>query len=74
VTRSSPYLQRHQQSVLGNRIELRHDNSLFGLASQWSAGLDWSRMRQSLYPKSGSWSDTVNPTTSTPAASTPSPA
>ncbi|MDU9404936.1 TonB-dependent receptor [Pseudomonas sp. zfem004] len=61
VTRSSPYLQRHQQSVLGNRIELRHDNSLFGLASQWSAGLDWSKMRQSLYPKSGSWSDTVDP-------------
>lgn len=61
VTRSSPYLQRHQQSVLGNRLELRHDNSLFGLASQWSAGLDWSKMRQSLYPKSGSWSDTVNP-------------
>jgi iron complex outermembrane receptor protein len=61
VTRSSPYLQRHQQSVLGNRLELRHDNSLFGLASQWSAGLDWSQMRQSLYPKSGSWSDTVNP-------------
>lgn len=61
VTRSSPYLQRHQQSVLGNRLELRHDNSLFGLASQWSAGLDWSQMRQSLYPKSGSWSDTVDP-------------
>ncbi|WP_369990995.1 TonB-dependent receptor [Pseudomonas xanthosomatis] len=61
VVRSGPYLQRHQQSVLGERIELRHDNQLFGLASQWSLGLDWSHMRQSLYPTSSSWSDTVDP-------------
>lgn len=61
VLRSSPYLQRHEQTVLGDRIELRHDNSLFGLASQWAVGLDYSRMRQDLYPTSGSWSDVVDP-------------
>ncbi|MFV3325115.1 TonB-dependent receptor [Pseudomonas sp. NY15372] len=61
VVRSGPYLQRHEQRVLGDRIELRHDHSLFGLASQWSLGLDYSRMRQTLYPTSGSWSDVVDP-------------
>ncbi|WP_449432217.1 TonB-dependent receptor [Pseudomonas putida] len=61
VLRASPYLQRHDQNVLGDRIELRHDNTLFSLASQWSLGLDYSRMRQTLYPTSGSYSDVVDP-------------
>ncbi|QHG64443.1 TonB-dependent receptor [Pseudomonas putida] len=61
VQRGSPYLQRHEQSVLGDRIELRHDNQLFGLASQWSLGLDYSHMRQTVYPTSGSWTDVVDP-------------
>jgi len=61
VLRASPYLQRHDQNVLGDRLELRHDNQLFGLASQWSLGLDYSRMRQTLYPTSGNWSDVVDP-------------
>lgn len=61
VRRSSPYLQRHEQKVLGDRVELRHDNTLFGLASQWALGLDYSHMRQTLYPTSGSWSDVVDP-------------
>ncbi|MCO7514489.1 TonB-dependent receptor [Pseudomonas guariconensis] len=61
VVRASPYLQRHQQNVLGDRVELRHDNQVLGLASQWSLGLDYSRMRQTLYPTSGSWSDVVDP-------------
>ncbi|EJT82732.1 TonB-dependent siderophore receptor [Pseudomonas putida S11] len=60
VRRSSPYLQRHDQNLLGDRIELRHDNQLFGLASQWSLGLEYSRMRQTLYPTSSSWSDVVD--------------
>ncbi|AXM95142.1 TonB-dependent receptor [Pseudomonas plecoglossicida] len=61
VLRASPYLQRHDQNVLGDRIELRHDHRLLGLASQWSLGLDYSRMRQTLYPTSGSYTDVVNP-------------
>lgn len=60
VQRSSPYLQRHDQNLLGDRIELRHDNQLLGLTSQWSLGLEYSRMRQTLYPTSGSWSDVVD--------------
>ncbi|EJN38772.1 TonB-dependent siderophore receptor [Pseudomonas sp. GM84] len=61
VLRASPYLQRHDQNVLGDRVELRHDHRLFGLASQWSLGLDYSRMRQTLYPTSSSYTDVVDP-------------
>jgi iron complex outermembrane receptor protein len=60
VVRSGAYLQRHDQNVLGNRLELRHDAALFGLASQWSLGLDYSRMRQTLHPTGSAWSDTVD--------------
>lgn len=61
VVRSGAYLQRHDQNVLGNRLELRHDAALFDLASQWSLGLDYSRMRQTLHPTGSAWSDTVDP-------------
>lgn len=61
VARSGAYLQRHDQNVLGNRLELRHDAALFDLASQWSLGLDYSRMRQTLHPTGSAWSDTVDP-------------
>lgn len=52
VRRYSALLQRHDQRVDGNRFELRHDNQLFGLFSQWSAGLDYSLNRQRLHPSS----------------------
>jgi len=64
VNRSAAYLQRHDQQVDGNRFELRHDNQLFGLFSQWSAGLDYSVNQQTLYPNgkfSSSPYDTVDP-------------
>lgn len=52
VRRFAALLQRHEQDVNGNRLELRHDNSLFGLPSQWSAGADYSINRQDLHPNS----------------------
>lgn len=64
VSRSAAYLQRHDQQVDGNRFELRHDNQLFGLFSQWSAGLDYSVNQQTLYPNgkfNSSPYDTVDP-------------
>lgn len=64
VSRSAAYLQRHDQQVDGNRFELRHDNQLFGLFSQWSAGLDYSVNQQTLYPNgkfSSSPYDTIDP-------------
>lgn len=60
VERSAAYLQRHQQSMLGNRLELHHEHQLLGLPSQWSLGLDVSRMRQTLYPRSGGVFDNVD--------------
>ncbi|MHB0851501.1 TonB-dependent receptor [Stutzerimonas nitrititolerans] len=53
VLRSGAYLQRHDQSVLGNRLVLNHQHSLFGMDSQWAGGFDISRMHQTLYPRSG---------------------
>ena len=64
VSRSAALLQRHDQQVDGNRFELRHDNQLFGLFSQWSAGLDYSINQQRLHPNSkfnSSPYDTVDP-------------
>lgn len=60
VIRSSALLQRHDQRVLGNRLELRHDHTIRGLNSQWSAGMDYSVMKQDLHPTSGSSSDSVD--------------
>lgn len=64
VSRSAALLQRHDQQVDGNRFELRHDNQLFGLFSQWSAGVDYSINQQRLHPNSkfnSSPYDTVDP-------------
>lgn len=52
VSRYSAYLQRHDQDVRGDRVELRHDNALFGLPAQWSVGVDYSENRQVLHPNS----------------------
>lgn len=66
VQRYAAYLQRHAQQVNGNRFELRHDTALFGLASQWSAGADYSINRQTLHPNgqfpaSGAPYDVIDP-------------
>lgn len=64
LDRFAAYLQRHDQQVDGNRFELRHDNQLFGLFSQWSAGLDYSLNQQELYPNgqfSSSPYDNIDP-------------
>ncbi len=52
VGRYSAFQQRHDQQVNGNRFDVRHDNSVFGLHSQWTGGLDYSRNQQRLYPNS----------------------
>jgi len=58
VVRSGAFLQRHDQSLLGNRIEATHRTTLAGLPSDWAAGLDWSVNRQTRFPRS--LSGTVN--------------
>lgn len=52
VERRAALLQRHAQQINGNRFELRHDHTLSGLDSQWSAGVDYSINRQILHPSS----------------------
>ncbi|EZH84313.1 TonB-dependent receptor [Ectopseudomonas composti] len=62
VTRSAAYRQRHDQEVNGDRFELTHAGDLFGLASDWAFGLEYSRNQQTNYPLSISANfDTVDP-------------
>lgn len=61
IARSSGYRQRHDQHVNGDRIELTHQNQLFGLASDWAFGLDYNSNQQTNYPLSKGAFDTVDP-------------
>ncbi|WP_423785722.1 TonB-dependent receptor [Halopseudomonas pelagia] len=62
IDRSAAYRQRHDQQVNGNRLELTHANTLFGLPSTWAFGADVNRNEQTNYPLSISTIfDTVDP-------------
>ncbi|BCA28971.1 TonB-dependent receptor [Metapseudomonas otitidis] len=62
IARSSAYLQRHDQELNGNRLELLHKGELFGRVSDWAFGLDYSVNQQSVYPRSSSGTvDIVTP-------------
>ncbi|MCZ8103203.1 MAG: TonB-dependent receptor [Burkholderiaceae bacterium] len=52
VVRSAALLQRHDQELVGNRLEALHRSTLAGLPSDWSAGMDVSFNRQTRYPRS----------------------
>lgn len=52
VIRSNPLLQRHDQQLKGERIELSHQDSLAGMASDWAVGADLSRNTQTRFPRS----------------------
>ena len=52
VTRSSAYLQRHDQTQNGNRFEFNLASSLGGLSSHWAGGLDYSVNKQTRFPLS----------------------
>nr|MDP2191238.1 TonB-dependent receptor [Rhodoferax sp.] len=63
VIRSNALLQRHDQQLTGDRVELTHKGTLAGMKSDWSAGLDYSRNTQTRFPRSLSATvSTVNPT------------
>ncbi|WP_313514197.1 TonB-dependent receptor, partial [Pseudomonas sp.] len=61
INRSGAYLQRHDQELNGNRLELLRQAHLFGLASDWALGADYSVNRQSVYPRSGGAFDSIDP-------------
>nr|MCU0870481.1 TonB-dependent receptor plug domain-containing protein [Burkholderiales bacterium] len=42
VNRTAALLQRHEQELTGNRVDATLDGTLFGLRSDWAAGLDFS--------------------------------
>lgn len=62
VIRSSAYLQRHDQHMVGDRIEGRYQGELAGHRSDWAFGVDFSINRQTRYPSSSSGTiSTVDP-------------
>ncbi|WP_370678627.1 TonB-dependent receptor [Comamonas sp. GB3 AK4-5] len=62
VVRSSALLQRHQQRLVGNRIDGQYQGLLAGLRSDWSFGLDVSLNKQTRFPNSLSGTvSTVDP-------------
>lgn len=62
VTRNSAFPTAHGQSLIGDKIELLHKGTLFGLPSTTSVGLDISRNKQTRYPSATiSPVSTVNP-------------
>lgn len=62
VVRSSPLLQRHDQEVNGDRVELRHKTELSDMESDWAAGFDYNVNKQTRFPRSLTLNvSTVNP-------------
>ena len=62
ISRSGVLLQRHDQQLVGNRIDGVYKGQLAGLKSDWSFGLDVSVNKQTRFPNSLSGVvSTVNP-------------
>ena len=62
VARSAALLQRHDQEVVGDRVEWQHKGRLGAMPSDWAAGLDYSVNIQTRYPLSLSGTvSTVDP-------------
>lgn len=52
VTRSSALLQRHDQRLVGNRLDAVYKGALAGRESDWAFGLDYSANKQTRFPLS----------------------
>ncbi|MEQ1730755.1 MAG: TonB-dependent receptor, partial [Vicinamibacterales bacterium] len=64
VSRSSPLLQRHDQQVTGDRVEVQQKGSIGRLPSDWAGGFDVSDNKQTRFPLSlSSTVSTVDPVT-----------
>lgn len=62
VTRTAPYLQRHDQTLVGDRLEGTYQGQLAGRKSDWAFGLDVSVNKQTRFPFGPSVTvSTVNP-------------
>lgn len=62
VIRSAALLQRHDQELTGDRVELTHKSQLAGRQSDWATGFDFSVNKQTRFPRSVSGTvSTVDP-------------
>lgn len=62
VTRTAPLLQRHDQQLVGNRLEGTYQGQIAGQKSDWAFGMDVSVNKQTRFPQSSSAVvSTVNP-------------
>ena len=62
IARSSSLATQHDQSLVGDRIELMHEGSLFSLPSKVSTGIDVAYNKQTRFPSNESGIvSTVNP-------------
>lgn len=52
VNRTAAFLQRHDQELVGDRIEVTHKGMLGALKSDWAFGADFSVNSQTRYPRS----------------------
>lgn len=52
VTRSSALLQRHDQRLVGDRLEATHQGRIGARRSDWAVGVDLSVNRQTRFPSS----------------------
>lgn len=67
VVRSGVLLQRHDQQMIGNRVDALYKGSLAGRQSDWAFGVDISTNRQTRFPNSLSGTvNTVDPYNFTP--------
>lgn len=52
IVRSAALLQRHEQELIGDRLELQHKSRLAGLPSDWAGGIDYSVNQTTRFPRS----------------------
>ncbi|WP_292979708.1 TonB-dependent receptor [Nitrosomonas sp.] len=63
INRSASFATDHKQNLIGNRLELSHQQSLFGFPTKWLAGTDIAFNDQTRFPstESGLAVDTIDP-------------
>ncbi|WP_179584463.1 TonB-dependent receptor [Pigmentiphaga litoralis] len=67
IQRSGAFLQRHDQQLIGDRVDALYQSTLFGRKSDWAFGADVSTNRQTRFPNSLAGTvNTVDPYQFTP--------
>lgn len=63
INRTASFAVDHKQNLIGDRVDITHQNKLFTLPAQWSMGADFAFNDQTRYPSSESALavDTIDP-------------